>query len=189
MVKITTHKNIKTKISKISETTVMISSHYLLLVLSMAAIMITHTSFTSSINTAQAQTANQSTSSTPPSNASSGTITKQQGSLPNSNLGNVTGSMPLRTTISEDIFSKVKTNLSDAVTIAQKAVSTNTSATSAFIRSLNGYLVYDVHVMNNSNNTTTAVIVDAGNGKVLYKQSPPSLVFGDFGSGHYGMFG
>jgi uncharacterized membrane protein YkoI len=97
--------------------------------------------------------------------------------------------MPLRTTISEDIFSKVKTNLSDAVTIAQKAVSTNTSATSAFIRSLNGYLVYDVHVMNNSNNTTTAVMVDAGNGKVLYKQSPPSLVFGDFGSGHYGMFG
>ncbi len=124
MVKITTHKNIKTKISKISETKVMTSSHYLLLVLSVAAIMITYTSFTSSINTAQAQTANQSTSSTPPSNASS-------------NLGNVT-------------------NLSDAVTIAQKAVSTNTSATSAFIRSLNGYLVYDVHVRNNSNNTTAA---------------------------------
>jgi hypothetical protein len=57
MVKITTHKNIKTKISKISETTVMTSSHYLLLVLSVAAIMITYTFFTSSINTAQAQTA------------------------------------------------------------------------------------------------------------------------------------
>ena len=66
---------------------------------------------------------------------------------------------------------------------------TNTSATLAFIRPLNGYLVYDVHVRNNSNNTTTAVIVDAGNGKVLYKQTPPSLVFGDFGFGHYGMFG
>jgi hypothetical protein len=79
--------------------------------------------------------------------------------------------------------------LSDAVTIAQKAVGTNTSATLAFIRPLNGYLVYDVHVRNNSNNTTTAVIVDAGNGKVLYKQTPPSLKFGDFGFGHHSMFG
>jgi hypothetical protein len=79
--------------------------------------------------------------------------------------------------------------LNDAITIAQKSVGTNTSATLAFLRPLNGYLVYDVHVRNNSNNTTTAVIVDAGNGKVLYKQSPPSLVFGDFGFGHFGMFG
>ena len=42
---------------------------------------------------------------------------------------------------------------------------------------------------NNSNNTNTAVIVDPGNGKVLYKQTPPSLVFGDFGFGRHGMFG
>ena len=104
-------------------------------------------------------------------------------------LSNITGSIPLRSTISEAISSKVKTNLSDAVTIAQKAVGTNTSATLAFIRPLNGYLVYDVHVRNNSNNTTTAVIVDAGNGKVLYKQTPPSLKFGDFGFGHHSMFG
>ena len=36
----------------------------------------------------------------------------------------------------------------------------------------------------------TAVIVDAGNGKVLYKQTPPSLLFG-FGSdsGRHGMLG
>ena len=30
--------------------------------------------------------------------------------------------------------------------------------------------------------------MDAGNGKVLYKQTPPSLKFGDFGFGHQGMF-
>jgi uncharacterized membrane protein YkoI len=124
-----------------------------------------------------------------PSNASSGTTTKQQGSLSNSNLSNITGSIPLRATISGAVFSKVKTTLSDAVAIAQRAVGSNTSATLAFIRPLNGYLVYDVHVRNNSNNTTTAVIVDAGNGKVLYRQTPPSLVFGGFGSDHYGMFG
>ena len=104
-------------------------------------------------------------------------------------LSNITGSIPLGPTISGAIYSKVKTALSDAVTIAQKAVGSNTSATLAFIRPLNGYLVYDVHVRNNNNNTTSAVIVDAGNGKVLYKQTPPSLKFGDFGFGHHGMFG
>src|SRR5919199_409146 len=104
-------------------------------------------------------------------------------------LSNITGSIPIGPTINGAIYSKVRTALSDAISIAQKSLGSNTSATLAFIRLLNGYLVYDVHVRNNSNNTTTAVIVDAGNGKALYKQTPPSLVFGDFGSGHYGMFG
>jgi uncharacterized membrane protein YkoI len=106
-----------------------------------------------------------------------------------SNLPNITGSIPLRSTISGALSSKVKTSLSDAIGIAQKAVGTNTSATLAFVRPLNGYLVYDVHVRNNSNNTTTAVIVDAGNGKVLYKQTPPSLIFGNLGFGQHGTFG
>jgi uncharacterized membrane protein YkoI len=194
MAKITiTRENIKARKSKMPRTKVAISNQYLLLVLSIAAIIVTCISFTYYINTAQAQTANQSSSSSSymptPSNASSGTTTKQQGSLSNSNLSNITGSIPLRATISGAVFSKVKTTLSDAVAIAQRAVGSNTSATLAFIRPLNGYLVYDVHVRNNSNNTTTAVIVDAGNGKVLYRQTPPSLVFGGFGSGHYGMFG
>ena len=133
----------------------------------------------------------QTTNSTASKNATTAatTASPNQRNLPNASIVNITGSIPLRSTISSAIFSKVKTTLSEAVTIAQKAVDTNTSATLAFIRPLNGYLVYDVHVRNNSNNTTTAVIVDAGNGKVLYKQSPPSLVFRDFGFGHYGMFG
>ncbi len=126
-----------------------------------------------------AQTTNNSTAS---KNATTAATTA-------SSITNITGSIPLRSTISNALSSKVKTALSDAVTIAQKAVGSNTSATLAFIRPLNGYLVYDVHVRNNSNNTTTAVIVDAGNGKVLYKQTPPSLVFGNLGLGHYGMFG
>jgi len=130
------------------------------------------------------------TSSTGSKNAATAaTITSpNQRNLPNASPVNITGSIPLGSTISSAISSKVKTNLSDAVITAQKAVGSNTSATLAFIRPLNGYLVYDVHVKNNSNNTTYAVIVDPGNGKVLYKQTPPSLVFG-FGSGHHGMFG
>lgn len=130
------------------------------------------------------------TSSTGSKNAATAatTTSPNQRNLPNASPVNITGSIPLGSTISSAISSKVKTNLSDAVIIAQKAVGSNTSATLAFIRPLNGYLVYDVHVKNNSNNTSYAVIVDPGNGKVLYKQTPPSLLFG-FGSGHHGMFG
>jgi uncharacterized membrane protein YkoI len=133
----------------------------------------------------------QTTSSAAFKNATTATTTTNpnQRNLPNAALANITGSIPLGSTISSAIFSKVKTSLSDAIAIAQKAVGSNTSATLAFIRPLNGYLVYDVHVRNNSNNITYAVIVDPGNGKVLYKQSPPSLVFGDFGFGHHAMFG
>jgi hypothetical protein len=98
----TTYENIKARTSKMPKTKVAISNQYLLLVLSIAAIMVTCISFTSYINAAQAQTVSQpsSSSSTPtPSNTSSGTTTKQQGSLPNSNLSNITGSIPLRSTM------------------------------------------------------------------------------------------
>jgi uncharacterized membrane protein YkoI len=134
-----------------------------------------------------AQTTTNNTVSKNATSAATGASPNQRSNA--SPIANITGSIPLHSTISEAISSKVKTNLSDAITIAQRAVGTNNSATLAFIRTLNGYLVYDIHVRNNSNNTTTAVIVDAGNGKVLYKQTPPSLRFGDFGFGHYGMFG
>jgi uncharacterized membrane protein YkoI len=115
------------------------------------------------------------------------TTSQNQGNLPRAALPNITGSIPLRTTISGAISSKVKTSLTDAIVIAQKAVGSDTSATLAFIRPLNGYLVYDIHVKNNANSTAYAVVVDPGNGKVLYEQTLPSLFNG--GAGHPGMFG
>jgi uncharacterized membrane protein YkoI len=116
-------------------------------------------------------------------NATTGTTSPNQAN----NLPNITGSIPLRATISGALSSKVKTSLIDAIGIAQKSVGTNTSSTLGFLRPLNGYLVYDVHVKNNAGNTTYAVIVDPGSGKVLYKQALPSLV--GAGVGHFGMFG
>jgi uncharacterized membrane protein YkoI len=103
------------------------------------------------------------------------------------NLPNITGSIPLRSTISGALSSKVKTTLSDAIGIAQKTVGPNSSASLGVLRPLNGYLVYDIHVKNNADNTIHAVIVDPGNGKVLYNQSVTSLLRG--GIGHLGMFG
>src|SRR5918911_3264793 len=120
-------------------------------------------------------------------NSSPGNATTTNPNQVSNNLPNITGSIPLRSTISGALSSKVKTSLSDAIGIAQKSVGPNTSATLGLLRPLNGYLVYDIHVKNNANNSTNAVIVDPGNGKVLYKQALPSLLGG--GIGHFGMFG
>jgi hypothetical protein len=70
---------------------------------------------------------------------------------------------------------------------AQKAVGSNSSATLALARPLNGYVVYDIHVRDNSNNTSYAVIVDPGTGKVLYKQALPTSLSAI--GGHTSMFG
>jgi uncharacterized membrane protein YkoI len=115
------------------------------------------------------------------------TISSQGRSLNQKNTTNainITGSIPLRSTISSAISSQVKITLSQAVLTAQQEVGSNSSATSAFMRPLNGYLVYDVHVRNNSNNTSYAVIVDPGDGKILYKQALTSYL-----SGHQPMLG
>ena len=92
--------------------------------------------------------------------------------------------------IKQTILSKVNVPLDKAISIARQAVNSNSSATSAFIRPLNGYLVYDIHVTNNNNNTLYAVIVDPGNGKVLYNKALTSLsssgqplMFGKSGTG------
>lgn len=100
---------------------------------------------------------------------------------------NITGSIPLRPTIKSAISSKVKTTLNEAVLTAQKAVGSNSSATLALARPLNGYLVYDIHVRDDSNNTSYAVIVDPGTGKVLYKQTLPTSLSAI--GGHPFMFG
>ena len=122
MANISTHGNNKTK-------AMTGSYHHLLLVLSVAAIMVMCMCLTPSLNIAQAQTANQSSSSSNALPSSSTTTTKQQGNVSNAALSNITGSIPLGPIISSAISSKVKTSLTDAVTIAQKAVGTNTSAT------------------------------------------------------------
>lgn len=121
-------------------------------------------------------------------NSTLGNATTTSPNQANSNLPNITGSIPLRSTISGAISSTVKTSLADAIGIAQKAVGPNTSATLGILRPLNGFLVYDIHVRNNADNTTHAIIVDPGNGKVLYNQ-PLASLFGGEGAGHFGMFG
>ena len=84
---------------------------------------------------------------------------------------NWTGSISLFSPIIDAFKSKIHTTLNDATTNAIKAVAggSNSSAVAAFIHPEGGFLVYDVYVLDSSNNIHR-VIVDPGNGKILSNQ-------------------
>ena len=89
---------------------------------------------------------------------------------------NWTGSISLFSPIIDAFKSKIHTTLNSATTSALNAVGggTNSSAVAAFIHPDNGFLVYDVFVLDSSNNIHK-VIVDPGNGRILSNQ-PMSMM-------------
>jgi hypothetical protein len=110
--------------------------------------------------------------------SSSGTMNPNR---PNSmmNMGsglqnqNWTGSISLFSPILDAFKSKIHTTLNNATTSALNAVGggagSNSSAVAAFIHQERGFLVYDVFVLDSSNNVHR-VIIDPGNGRVLSNQ-------------------
>ncbi len=92
------------------------------------------------------------------------------------NSANWTSSVSLFSPVIDAIKSKIHTTLNDATTNALKAVGggSNSSAVAAFIHPERGFLVYDVFVLD-TNDNIHRVIVDPGNGKVLFNQ-PMSLM-------------
>lgn len=89
---------------------------------------------------------------------------------------NWTGSIQVNPTIRQAIGSQVHSNLSNAVTIAEKAVGANSHASSARLTVQRGFLVYSVLVRDPTNNSLHRVIVDPGNGKVLANEQPPMML-------------
>ncbi|HET7391814.1 MAG TPA: hypothetical protein VFJ51_13410 [Nitrososphaeraceae archaeon] len=85
---------------------------------------------------------------------------------------NWTGSISLFSPIIDAFKSKIHITLNDATTNTIKAVGggSNSSAVAAFIRPERGFLVYHVFVLGPSN-VMHRVIVDPGNGRVLFNQS------------------
>ena len=83
---------------------------------------------------------------------------------------NINGSVPILPAMIDALKPRVHTSLNDATTAAINSVGGNSSAVAAFIRPENGFLVYNVIVLDASNNIHR-VIVDVGNGKVLSSQS------------------
>src|ERR687886_57198 len=85
---------------------------------------------------------------------------------------NWTGSISLFSPILDPLKSKMHTTLNNAITNALNAVGgigSNASAVAAFIHPENGFLVYNVFVLDSSN-IIHKVIVDPGNGRILTNQ-------------------
>jgi uncharacterized membrane protein YkoI len=80
--------------------------------------------------------------------------------------GNVTSSINLMNIISNALGSQIKVSLSNATTIAENSVGNDSHAVAAHVGDVNGYLVYNVFVLDPNMNFNT-IIVDPGNGKVL----------------------
>jgi hypothetical protein len=111
---------------------------------------------------------------------------------------NWTGSISLFSPLIDAFKSKIHTTLNNATTNAIKAVGggSNSSAVAAFVHPQRGFLVYDVFVLDSSNNIHR-VIVDPGNGKVLSNQlmsmmdmmsmMHPPMGMGGTMMGHSGM--
>ena len=82
---------------------------------------------------------------------------------------NVTSSINLMSVISNAIGSNINVSLSDAATTAESSVGNGSHAASAELGENNGYLVYNVMVIDPSMNFSK-VVVDPGNGEVLFSQ-------------------
>ena len=80
---------------------------------------------------------------------------------------NVTSSINLMNIISEAIGSNINVSLSDAATTAESSVGNGSHAASAELGENNGFLVYNIMVIDPSMNFSK-VLVDPGNGEVLF---------------------
>ena len=146
---------------------------------------------TSALLTTFTHKANAQTSGSSNMTSGSSTMgTNSPKSMMTGNRGaNITGSVPLLPTMMQALKSRVHTSLNDATTTALKSVGGNSSAVAGFIHPENGFLVYNVIVLD-ANNNIHRVIVDAGNGKVLSSQSMSimNMMMGPGGAG-MGMMG
>jgi uncharacterized membrane protein YkoI len=82
---------------------------------------------------------------------------------------NITSSINLMEVISNAIGSNINVSLSDAATTAESSVGNGSHAASAELGENNGYLVYNVMVIDPSMNFSK-VVVDPGNGEVLFSK-------------------
>jgi uncharacterized membrane protein YkoI len=115
---------------------------------------------------------NQNMSGTIPGNGAA-----NDGSTNNNNIGigqNITGSIKLRNIIGSAISSQIKISLTQAVIVAEKALSSNAHAVAANLGQENGFLVYTIWVVD-SNYNFHRIVVDAGNGRMLTSQNMASL--------------
>jgi len=109
---------------------------------------------------------------------------------------NITGSVSIQNATNAFVKNNVKINFNDAANTA-KAQMTNGVVTSGRLSEVQGFLTYTFMVANYDAGTMKIVIVDAGNGSVLYTSNDMPLYnggLGGYGCGrgphhHFGGFG
>src|ERR687896_844995 len=82
---------------------------------------------------------------------------------------NITSSINLMSVISNTIGSNINVSLSDAATTAESSVGNGSHAASAELGENNGFLVYNIMVIDPSMNFSK-VLVEPGNGEVLFNK-------------------
>lgn len=122
------------------------------------------------------------------SSASSGASSSSGQSSTGTTIPQIQGSVNLQ----HLLLSNVQTKFTDAANTAAGAV-TNGQVISGSLATIQGSVVYNFKVIDGTN--IYSVIVDAGNGKVLYTSTGHPIQFGGMfgmgggGMGHYGMMG
>lgn len=88
---------------------------------------------------------------------------------------NISGSIPLQSTVSQALRSEIQISMAEAITTAQNT-GENASIVAAYLSPLQGFLVYNIGVID-ANNTLYKLIVDPGNGEILYTSEGRQLDF------------
>src|SRR5687767_14659868 len=79
---------------------------------------------------------------------------------------NWTGSVDISKVLRESFNHLIKFSLSEAINKSELTIGNNSSAVAAFIHPVNGYLVYVIYLLNDSNEVAK-VITDVGTGDIL----------------------
>ena len=101
---------------------------------------------------------------------------------------NITGSINLKSILTQAIGAQVKVGLSEAAITAETNVGNGSHAVAARIGQVNGFLVYTIKVID-SNMKFHKLIIDPADGKVLLSRelSPIESKMMSFGMFHHGM--
>jgi hypothetical protein len=90
----------------------------------------------------------------------------------NMNNTNITGSISLFDTITAAVESKINVSFSDAVVSAERSLGNNSDAVAGHLGDENGYLVYNILVLDPDRNFNR-ILVDPGNGDIILTEKIP----------------
>jgi uncharacterized membrane protein YkoI len=125
----------------------------------------------------------QGTNSTQSNSNQSGTTT--------STIPSIKGSVSIQNATNAFVRDNVKVPFATALSTVQGKASSNERVSGGSLSNVQGYLVYTFKVTNYDAGTYKIVIVDAGNGSILYTSQDMTLQNGGLGCGghHFGGYG